>query len=84
MSIKKPKGKKLTRKEARQMVYEKLAAALTEFKNGMKDKKFESNLRKASKLFADDMVKASKSNSKASKKTSKKKQEQKPDTAEGN
>ncbi|MBL7737893.1 MAG: hypothetical protein JNK14_01655 [Chitinophagaceae bacterium] len=42
------------------MVYEKLVTALSEFKTGIKDKKFESNLQKASKLFAEDMVKAAK------------------------
>lgn len=50
--------KKISKKEARQQVYDKLALALAEFKTGIKDKKFESNLQKASKLFADDIAKA--------------------------
>jgi D-aminopeptidase len=59
MSKKDQSSKKVSKKEARQLVYDKLAAALAEFKsNSGKDKKFESNLKKASKLFADDVVKA--------------------------
>jgi hypothetical protein len=50
--------KKLSKKEARQQVYDKLALALAEFKTAIKDKKFENNLLKASKLFADDIAKA--------------------------
>lgn len=51
--------KKLSKKEARQLVYDKLSAALIEFKSKIgKAKKFESNLKKASKLFADDVAKA--------------------------
>lgn len=60
MSTKESSVKKLSKKESRQMVYEKLVTALSEFKTGIKDKKFESNLQKASKLFAEDMVKAAK------------------------
>jgi hypothetical protein len=51
-------SKKLTKKVGRQMVYDRLVVALAEFKTGIKDKKFESNLKKASKLFADDVIKA--------------------------
>ncbi|MBL7745739.1 MAG: hypothetical protein JNN00_19865 [Chitinophagaceae bacterium] len=60
MSTKESSVKKLSKKEARQLVYEKLSAALAEFKPGIKDKKFESNLQNASKLFADDLAKAAK------------------------
>lgn len=68
--------KRLSKKEARQIVYEKLAAALAEFKTGIKDKKFESNLQKASKLFADDMVKAAGKTKDKTKKAPKKKTNQ--------
>ena len=59
MSAKAVKGKKVTKKEARQLVYDRLVVALTDFKKGIKDKKFENNLKKASKLFATDIAKAS-------------------------
>ena len=59
MSKKDSSAKKLSKKEARQIVYGKLVIALAEFKsNSGKDKRFESNLKKASKLFADDVAKA--------------------------
>jgi hypothetical protein len=45
---------KLSKKEARKIVYEKLATALAEYKTSVKEKK----LRKASKLFAADIAKA--------------------------
>lgn len=45
---------KLSKKEARKIVYEKLANALADYKIGVKEKK----LRKASKLFAADIAKA--------------------------
>lgn len=51
-------SKKLSKKEARKMVYEKFASALAEYRTGVKEKKFASNLRKASKLFAADIAKA--------------------------
>lgn len=57
-------GKKLSKKEARRQVYEKLVSALAEFKMGIKDKKFETNLQKASKLFAEDIAKAANKTSK--------------------
>jgi len=49
---------KLSKKEARRIVYEKLSHALAEYKANVKEKKFDSNLRKASKLFAADIAKA--------------------------
>lgn len=58
MSRKDPSTKKISKKVARQLVYDKLDLALTEFKAAIKDKKFKTNLRKASKLFADDIAKA--------------------------
>ncbi len=45
---------KLSKKEARKLVYEKLATALAEHRSSVKDKK----LKKASKLFAADIAKA--------------------------
>ena len=45
---------KLSKKEARKIVYEKLATALGEYKSSVKEKK----LKKASKLFAADIAKA--------------------------
>jgi len=72
MSKKEASSKKLSKKEARQLIYDKLAVALTEFKsNSGKDKKFESNLKKASKLFADDAAKAANKVNKAKAKTPK-------------
>ena len=49
---------KLSKKEARKIVYEKLSSALAEYKASVKEKKFDSNLKKASKLFAADIAKA--------------------------
>jgi len=49
---------KLSKKEARKIVYEKFSNALAEFKTSVKEKKFDSNLKKASKLFAADIAKA--------------------------
>lgn len=50
--------KKLTKKQARKEVFKKLSGALAEYKNKLDKKKFESNLKKASKLFAVDIAKA--------------------------
>ena len=50
--------KKLTKKQAKKEVFEKLSGALAEYKNKLDKKKFESNLKKASKLFAVDIAKA--------------------------
>jgi|GraSoiStandDraft_1057264.scaffolds.fasta_scaffold1035877_1 hypothetical protein len=49
---------KLSKKEARKIVYQKLSNALAEYKASVKEKKFDSNLKKASKLFAADIAKA--------------------------
>jgi len=51
-------SKKLSKKQARKIVYEKFAVALADFRSGVKEKKFASNLKKASKLFAADIAKA--------------------------
>ncbi|MEP6750050.1 MAG: hypothetical protein ABJB86_20085 [Bacteroidota bacterium] len=50
--------KKLTKKQAKKEVFEKLSGALAEYKNKLDKKKFENNLKKASKLFAVDLAKA--------------------------
>jgi hypothetical protein len=73
MSNKDSMSTKLSKKkEGRKLVYDRLVVALAEFKTGIKDKKFESNLRKASKLFADDLVKATNKAKHKVKKTPKK------------
>jgi hypothetical protein len=74
MTNKESMSKKLSKKEARQLVYDRLVVALAEFKTGIKDKKFESNLQKTSKLFADDFVKAAGKTKDKAKKTAKKKE----------
>ena len=51
---------KVTKKEARKVIYEKLAGALAEFKGTVGEKKFRNKLKKASKLFAVDIAKAAK------------------------
>jgi hypothetical protein len=49
---------KLSKKQARRIIYDKFATALAEYRAGVKEKKFNSNLKKASKLFAADIAKA--------------------------
>ncbi len=51
-------SKKLSKKEARRIVSEKIATALAEYRSNVKEKNFETNLKKASKLFAADIAKA--------------------------
>lgn len=46
----------LSRKDVQKLVYEKLAGALAEYKESLKEKKFTRNLKKASKLFAADIA----------------------------
>ena len=50
-------------------MFEKLSGALAEYKNKLDKKKFESNLKKASKIFAVDIVKALKKERKSKRKT---------------
>lgn len=52
-----PVPQKLSKKEIRKQVYEKLVGALSDYKSSIKEKKFENNLKKASKLFASDIAK---------------------------
>ena len=56
---------KVSKKQARKVVYEKLAGALAEFKDTVSEKKFRNKLKKASKLFAVDIAKAANKTSKA-------------------
>ncbi|HTQ66536.1 MAG TPA: hypothetical protein VMI12_17205 [Puia sp.] len=51
------KAKKLTKKQARKEIYDKLASVLGEYKNGSGNKKFDRKLQKASKLFAPYLIK---------------------------
>jgi hypothetical protein len=78
MDNKKVSARKARKKEARQRVYDKLVVALAEFKKGSKDKKFERNLRKTSKLFAVDLLKSSKKERQAKAKIVKKQTENNP------
>ena len=52
------KSPKLSKMEARKIVYDRFSNALAEYKSSLKEKKFDSNLKKASKLFAADIAKA--------------------------
>jgi hypothetical protein len=59
MNVSIPQEKKLTKKETRQMIYDKLTEAMVEFRPLVASKKFESRLLKITKLFAGDIRKAS-------------------------
>ena len=50
--------KKVSKKEIRKQVYEKLAGALAEYKTGINEKKFDNRLKKVSKVFALNIAKA--------------------------
>jgi hypothetical protein len=56
--------KKVTKKEARKIVYEKLSGVLSEYQNGSNKKQFENKLKKASKLFAVVLAKSNRKNGK--------------------
>jgi len=70
-------SKKGPEKQLRRTIQEKLAAALTDHKNGMDDKEFQNSLKKASKILSKDMIDAAakklKKEKKAKKKSGKKK-----------
>ncbi|MEP6584111.1 MAG: hypothetical protein ABJA90_07580 [Ginsengibacter sp.] len=51
-------SKRPSKKDAEREVLEKLSGALAEYKGNIKEKKFRKNLKKASKLFAVDIVKS--------------------------
>ena len=50
--------KKPSKKETQKEVFEKLSGALAEYKSSLNEKKFETKLKKASKLFATEIVKS--------------------------
>jgi len=50
--------KKPTKKETQKEVFEKLSGALAEYRSKLDAKKFDNKLKKASKVFAADIVKA--------------------------
>lgn len=52
MATKKLKEARMSKKIARQLVYDKLALALSDLKPETKNKKFENRLRETSKVFA--------------------------------
>ena len=80
MATKKLKDAKLSKKIARQLVYDKLALALSDLKPETRNKKFESRLRQTSKVFANYIIKdAEKDNNKAKVKT--KKEEKQPEVS---
>ena len=60
--------REVSKKQARKLIYEKLAAALQDYKNSMKEKRFNANLKKASRLFAADLAKGLKKNNVKAKK----------------
>ena len=55
-----PGTKKLSRKETRKIIFNKLSTALAEYKTELKEKKFDRNLKKFSKILASDLAKSSK------------------------
>ena len=57
MNQDKQKNKK-RRKETQKMLFVKLSNAMEEYKSNLKEKKLVSNLKKVSKLFAADIIKA--------------------------
>jgi len=58
--------KKITKKQIRQEVFTRLSGALEEYKNKLGEKKFQTKIKKASKLFAVDLTKAFKKDLKSS------------------
>ena len=53
-----PVSPEATKKEVRQIIYNKLAEALGEFRPLIKKKKFDDIMLMATKLFADDIIKS--------------------------
>ena len=68
-----------SKKEIRQLVHNKLAEALVEFQPLIKRKKFNNKISKATKLFADDIIKASRKGRIKNKKNSEPEAEQEYD-----
>jgi hypothetical protein len=59
---------KASKKETRRVIYEKLVDALQDYRTGIKEKKFEANLKKASRMFAADLAKGKKEKKEKNKK----------------
>jgi hypothetical protein len=59
--------KKVSKKETQKEIFVKLSGALAEYKAPLGDKKFETKVKKASKLFAVDIARAFNRKSKESK-----------------
>ena len=55
-----PAYQRLAKKQTRKEIFLKLSAAMAEYKSRLDKKKFETSLKKASKLFAAQLAKASK------------------------
>jgi hypothetical protein len=64
--------KKISKKEAQKIVFNKISDALSEYKKDVKEKKFNSKIKKASKLFAADIAKVTSRHNGQTKKVSKK------------
>jgi len=60
-----PGTKKLSKKETRKIIFNKLSTALAEYKSELKEKKFDRSLKRFSKLLASDIAKSSKQNGQA-------------------
>ena len=60
--------KKPSKKETRKEVFQKLSGALADYRPNLNKKKFEINLKKASKLLATDIIKSIKKDRKKRKK----------------
>lgn len=61
--VTKPKVTKLSKKKISESVYEKIAGSLAEY--NLQGKKFDSKLKKVSRLFAVDIAKATRKKEKA-------------------
>lgn len=59
------KVEKKQKKETRQIVFAKLSGVMEEYRNSFKEKKFKSRLKKASRLLANDIIKATSKNGKS-------------------
>ena len=57
-----------SRKDTRKEIYQKLEQALGEYKSQFKEKRFQANLKKASRLFANGLGKKTKKSGEKSKK----------------
>lgn len=72
---------KPSKKDARRQIYQKLEQALGEYRSQMKEKRFETNLKKASRLFAAELAKNKKNKAKEEKTRNKKAKKKKEEFA---